>query len=390
MRTLFSFISLLFFFHLLHHPCQSQNIIAPNTTGYQCSTNQTNSTTTYPCHSYAYYTASSPNFLDLASIGDLFSVSRQMIATASNLSAANATLAPSQPLLIPLLCSCNPINSSFPSLSFANLSHIIRQGDTFYQLSSFSYNNLTTYQSVEVVNPTLIPTNLTIGVTAIFPVFCACPNDSRDTMISYVVQPGDTAASIAARLGSSEAAVVAANRKGFREFDTVFVPVRRLPVIAQIVPAVNSTPPAAPAGSPVAVGPGSGDRRGLRIAVGVLGGLLVLVLGVWVYRERVMRKKVVGNDEKKRGEGFVKKGMREEEVNVKLMANVSDCLDKYRVFGYEELSEATDGFDERCLILGSVYRGTIDGQVFAIKKMKWNAYEELKILQKVTTLLFTF
>lgn len=67
-----------------------------------------------------------------------------------------------------------------------------------------------------------------------------------------------------------------------------------------------------------------------------------------------------------------------------LMADVSDCLDKYRLFKIEDLIEATDGFSESCLIQGSVYRGSIDGEVYAIKKMKWNAYEELKILQKVT------
>lgn len=71
------------------------------------------------------------------------------------------------------------------------------------------------------------------------------------------------------------------------------------------------------------------------------------------------------------------------DMDVKLMANVSDCLDKYRVFGIQELVEATDGFHHSCLIQGSVYKGEIDGEVFAIKKMKWNAYEELKILQKV-------
>uniref|UniRef100_A0A2P2NYK8 Protein kinase domain-containing protein n=1 Tax=Rhizophora mucronata TaxID=61149 RepID=A0A2P2NYK8_RHIMU len=70
-------------------------------------------------------------------------------------------------------------------------------------------------------------------------------------------------------------------------------------------------------------------------------------------------------------------------MHVNLLADVSDCLDKYRVFKIEELKEATDGFNESCLIQGSVYKGSIDGEVYAIKKMKWNACEELKILQKV-------
>lgn len=71
------------------------------------------------------------------------------------------------------------------------------------------------------------------------------------------------------------------------------------------------------------------------------------------------------------------------EMEVSLMADVSDCLDKYRVFGIDELKEATNGFRENYLIEGSVYKGSINGEVYAIKKMKWNACEELKILQKV-------
>ncbi|KAI8003910.1 hypothetical protein LOK49_LG08G01579 [Camellia lanceoleosa] len=69
-------------------------------------------------------------------------------------------------------------------------------------------------------------------------------------------------------------------------------------------------------------------------------------------------------------------------LDVKFVADMSDCLDKYKVFGIEELRLATDGFDERWVIQGSVYKGCIDRVIYAIKKMKWNACEELKILQK--------
>ncbi|KAG6670766.1 hypothetical protein I3843_Q039200 [Carya illinoinensis] len=58
-----------------------------------------------------------------------------------------------------------------------------------------------------------------------------------------------------------------------------------------------------------------------------------------------------------------------------LMADVSDCLDKYKVFKIEDLIEATNGFSESCLIQGSVYKGSIDGEVYVIKTMKSNAYD---------------
>ena len=105
-----------------------------------------------------------------------------------------------------------------------------------------------------------------------------------------------------------------------------------------------------------------------------------------------MRRERRGFDEEKqrvqimKGNYYNKNGVGERErreMEEGLMADVSGCLDKYRVFGIGELEEATDGFDERCVVQGSVYRGTVDGEVYAIKKMNWNACEELKILQKV-------
>ncbi|KAM1469716.1 hypothetical protein PS1_040782 [Malus domestica] len=47
-----------------------------------------------------------------------------------------------------------------------------------------------------------------------------------------------------------------------------------------------------------------------------------------------------------------------------------------REFGIEKLREATDGFRENSLIEGSLYKGFINGDVFAIQKMKWNAEAE--------------
>jgi len=166
--------------------------------------------------------------------------------------------------------------------------------------------------------------------------------------------------------------------------------VEQLPSLSQ--PAV--APAAPPGGNGTESGSGSGrDRtgtvRGLGIGLGVVGLLLVLVSGVWLWREFVMKKRLGDEDEDvEGGKKKVYSGGKEGQkggLDLKLMANVSDCLDKYRVFDIEELVEATDGFDERSLIEGSVYKGEIDGELFAIKKMKWNAYEELKILQKVTT-----
>ncbi|KAL2323782.1 hypothetical protein Fmac_028161 [Flemingia macrophylla] len=357
--------------------CNGQTARQENNTGFTCTGTRT-------CSTYAFYRASSPDFLELASIGDLFEVSRLMISSPSNISNPSAPLVPDQPLLVPLTCSCNPVNATYGSLSYANISYTIKPNDTFFIVSTFKFNNLTTYPSVEVVNPTLVATNLSIGQTVIFPVFCKCPNTSNYTyLISYVVQPSDNISSIASFFGTDQQSIINQNGNTLHDYDTIFVPVRRLPALSQ--PAIAPAP--APAPATVSSGKDrTGTVIGLGIGLGVVGLLLILVGAVWVYREVLMKDKlrVVRDEEEQRKVYLGGKGKgKEEKMDVKLMANVSDCLDKYRVFGIEELVEATDGFHQSCLIQGSVYRGEIDGEVFAIKKMKWNAYEELKILQKV-------
>lgn len=184
--------------------------------------------------------------------------------------------------------------------------------------------------------------------------------------------------------GSQEQSIVDVNGETLHDYDTIFVPVTKLPVLSQ--PTVVPSPP--PSSTPSSGGSDrTGTVRGLAIGLGITGLLLICVIGVlvlfkgrlWNVRDDDEEEQKLNFGRKEQGKG----GSSKQIMDVKLMANVSDCLDKYRVFGIEELIEATDGFDESCLIQGSVYRGSIDGEVYAIKKMKWNAYEELKILQKV-------
>lgn len=400
MRGVHLFFSIFFSLSLLPYS-QSQ---APNTTGYACDARAAAST--YPCKAYAFYRATAPNFLDLASIGDLFGVSRLMIASPSNItSSPSSSLAPNQSLLVPISCSCSAVNTTTTmattnnlttsSLSYAALNYTIKPNDTYYLVSTNSFLNLTTYQSVEVVNPDLVPTNLSIGVNVVFPIFCKCPNRTQSNrtnfLISYVYQPSDSFSSVASFFGSDVQSIIDVNGAQIQPFDTIFVPVNRLPQLSQ----PTASPPA-PAPTTVVVGPpGRVERKGviigLGIGLGICGILLILICGLWVYRESLMRERREREgyeEEKEKEKAAAVGGNFREGVKLEGMAglgiSVSECLDKYRVYEIEELRDATGGFDERWLIQGSVYRGCINEEVYAIKKMKWNACEELKILQKVS------
>lgn len=248
-------------------------------------------------------------------------------------------------------------------------------------MSTNNYQNLTTYQSVEVVNPTLIPTELEIGVNVFFPIFCKCPNRTQlqnrvKYLVSYVLQPSDNLSSVASTFGVETQAIIDVNGNNIQPFDTVFVPVTQLPELTQ--------PASPPVTSPPVKTEKKGVNTGLVIGLAICGVFLVLITGVWIYREVLLKKKrKMAIVEEKQRLQFNKGGNGLKDVEVNLMADVSDCLDKYRVFKIEELREATDNFSEDCLIQGSVYKGNINGEVYAIKMMKWNACEELKILQKV-------
>lgn len=374
-KTKSNHVSQLSFFFFLLHYCTQKIQAQPSTIGYNCIANQTQSSNS--CETYAFYRPTPPDFLDLASIGDLFAVSRLMISSPSNISSPTSPLLPDQSLFVPIKCSCNTVNSSI-TISYAALNYTIKSGDTFYLLSTQKFQNLTTYQSVEVVNPTFEPTRLDIGDVIEFPIFCKCPNSSQlrnrvNYLISYVFQPSDTLSGVASRLGSTEESIIEVNGNNIRPLDTVFVPISRLPNLTQ-----PTVPPLAPEKTE-----NKGAIIGLGIGLGICGLGLILVCGVWYFRERMMERegRRYSDEEKQQKRGVNGSLLKAEEVS--LMADVSSCLDKYKVFGMEDLRAATDGFDDGCLIQGSVYKGCIDGEWYAIKKMKWNAYEELKILQKV-------
>lgn len=198
-------------------------------------------------------------------------------------------------------------------------------------------------------------------------------------------QPSDTLSTVASRFGVQTNSIVEVNGNNTEPFDTIFIPVTQLPELSQ--PAVSPSPsPSSPPSPPSNKTERKGVTTGLAVGLGITGFLLFLVVGFLIFGGGLVKKRRGGRRDEEKNLNLYKneKGdKRAKEMEVSLMADVSDCLDKYRVFGIEELREATDGFGKNCLIEGSVYKGNINGEVYAIKKMKWNACEELKILQKV-------
>ncbi|XP_021722167.1 serine/threonine receptor-like kinase NFP [Chenopodium quinoa] len=380
---------LLLFLNIIHH-----SKAQPPTNGYTCTINST--TTNFPCQTYLLYRAKPPDFLDLASIADVFNVSRLTISKPSNISNPSSSLLPNQPLFIPISCGCHPVqNQTLKSISFANMTYTIKSGDTFYYVSSHIYGNLTTWQSTVIINPTVDVYNLTIGVDYNFPIFCKCPNNTQlrnnvNFLVTYVFQPNDSLSSIASLFGVTRQSIVDVNGNNFKPLDTVFVPISKLVKLNQ-PPGVPTNQTNSGSNQTIVVNRNNDHKGavvGLGVGLGVSVLLLVLVSGLLVYRENQYRKKLKERDfevisrQENVGKGSERRILKQLEQNM-LLADVSETLDKYKIYEIDELRKATDGFDERKVIQGSVYKGCIEGKFYAIKKMKWNAYEELKILQKV-------
>lgn len=160
---------------------------------------------------------------------------------------------------------------------------------------------------------------------------------------------------------------------------TVLVPVSRIPQLQQ-----QLTSPSPSCERKAAA-------KGLVVGLGVLGALLFVLIATIAWFWLVLfRREKRGRREGEEQKSMAAKNKMEKQrfgfgsISGKhLMADVSECLDKYKLYDVDVLREATSDFDSSCLIQGSVYKGIIEGDVFAIKKMKWDAYEELKILQKV-------
>lgn len=380
-------------------PARSQSAPAPapapaSVEGFNCSANST-----YPCQAYALYRAGFAGVpLDLSAVGDLFGVSRFMIAHANNLSTTAAPAA-GQPLLVPLQCGCP---SRSPN-AYAPTQYQIDSGDTYWIVSVTKLQNLTQYQAVERVNPTLTPTKLEVGDMVTFPIFCQCPaaagNDNATALVTYVMQQGDTYASIADAFAVNAQSLVSLNgpEQGTKLFSEILVPLRRQvpqwlpPIVARnSVPVTPAPPPSATPNPSVATDNQNGVVTGLAVGLGVVGGLwllqMLLLACLW---RRLKAKAGRGREAVVSGESgeagrFAKSGSAGGVGGERfLVSDISEWLDKYRVFKVEELERGTGGFDDAHLIQGSVYKASIDGEVFAVKKMKWDACEELKILQKV-------
>ncbi|XP_050205904.1 serine/threonine receptor-like kinase NFP [Mercurialis annua] len=344
---------------------------SPQGTNFSCSSDST-------CQTYVAYYARPPNFLSLGNLSDLFGVSRLSIATASNLVSEDTPLILNQLLLVPVTCGCTG------NTSFANITYQIKDGDSFYFVSTTYFENLAKWQAVESFNPDFDPTLLHAGDKVIFPLFCKCPSKEQTTngiqfLITYVWQPADDVFKVGAKFHASPHDIVMQNN--YSNFTAavnqpLLIPVTQLPILLQ------------PSPSP----PQRKEHHAVIIIMSVAGSLLVFLLVAFlVYSQSSCNKKrkstnsfcletavLLQTKEIKKIPSFEPKIIQD-----KLFPGVSGYLGKPIMYDLIEIMAGTSHLHEHCRIGGSVYRANIKGQVLAVKKTTEDVTGELKILQKV-------
>lgn len=380
------------------------------TDGYSCSGAKKS------CSTYALYRTIDGN-QTLTKVGGYFNTTAASIASSSGISSnltSSTLLQAQQPLYIPLSCACKNVTTQRDVL------HTIVQGDTFWLLSVTIYGGLTTYQAIEVSNPTLVPTDLQIGQVITVPIFCACPTAAQlangtKYLLTYVVFPGDTPSLISSYFNISTSKLLAANELTpnvtLGSNTTLLIPLAKLPPLSSISFSSGPTPSPAVSPSPSPNSPttaattSSTSKKPLYIgvAVGVVGMACAAICGVLLLLKVCQKEKPSGDDDKgvyKSADGksyqsaAMTSGDKYPDSVIKpangfqldmVMSGMSDMMgsDKPTLYSYQELQSATNDFSEANNIQGSVYRGRLAGQTVAIKQMKGNMSQELRILCQV-------
>ncbi|KAG0627253.1 hypothetical protein M758_2G186300 [Ceratodon purpureus] len=317
-----------------------------NTKGYSCNGRDR------PCSTYAFYRTFQEQE-SVAKVASYFKIPPATVADLSGLTdlAPNAILPMGQPLYIPIDCRCHNVTSQM------EVPYTIAPRDTFAMVVAI-YGGLTTYQAIMVSNPRLDVLSLVIGVTAVVPVFCACPTADQIAngtrfLLSYGVYPDETLEIISANFNITVAELSVANELPTNAtlwvHTTLLVPLQSLPPIAAM------------ANFPHVIGPSNmkpTSRSPRSRKVGIFAGLsaavlLVACLFVARHRRRAPSKK-------------------QDELSDFSLVDPNLAL---RMFAYKELRKATKNFRRSELLgsggFGAVYKGTLpSGALVAVKQMR--------------------
>lgn len=269
----------------------------------------------------------------------------------------------------------------------SNTTYILKPNDTYFTVSSNTYQGLSTCYSLMREN-SYHQFHLFPDIVLQVPLRCACPTThqiANGTMylLTYLVNWDDTIPDIADRFHVSTKSILEAN--GFPDKNpnltnstTILIPLPTEPSSSETITHHQK---------PFMSGSfyNSKNKRKVYIvlAISLLIVLSVILAAVFLFHRKIFR-------------GFWQKGCKDITVlgrqsnaslrrqsTASLRVEIADFGQALKVFEFSDIMKATGNFSNENRIKGSVYRRVFGQKIFAVKNMSREATEEVKMLKKI-------
>nr|XP_043616201.1 protein LYK5-like [Erigeron canadensis] len=299
-----------------------------------------------------------PLYNTIMTISKLMSTDPIELASINNITNSNKILPLNKELIIPVTCSC------LGQYYQANTSFVIHSNsDTYFTIANYTYEGLTTCDSLQRSN-IYDQYDLHPGQNLQIPLRCACPTVSQSMvgvkyLLTYLITWKDSIQKLSNRFKISSQDLALANgfssveEKEIYPFTTLLIPLSHEPLSSQTRTL--------------------GHKQSLSkryVIAGTVGGIALAILsfvGILLWRRNRVNK------------GEIVKWVLPKDIQLGI-ASVDQILKIYR---FEELEEASDGFSPQNRLSASVYKGSLKEKKVVIKQMGANAPKEVKILQKI-------
>lgn len=336
----------------------------------------------HTCQSYLTF-RSQPIYNSVFKISTLLGSDPSQLAKINSVS-MNDTFETDKLVLVPVNCSCAG------EYYQTNTSYVLHYSETYFLIANNTFEGLTTCQAMEHQNHN--PGDLYPGRKLQVPLRCACPTKNQTEkgikyLLSYLVAWGDSVSLVSEKFGVNFMTTLEANNLTLTQatlypFTTLLVPLHDKPSSSQTVSPTQHTPPPSSSSSDK-----TSNKTRVYVVVGVVVGAIALisvlcaVIFFACYRRNKKTDDLVILSKSKSFEAIEKKPQGKE--NEKLSEIISGIAQSFKVYGFEELQHATDNFSPSYWIKGSVYRGVINGDLAAIKKIEGDVSKEIEILNKI-------
>ncbi|XP_043713854.1 lysM domain receptor-like kinase 4 [Telopea speciosissima] len=366
--------------------CQNTNS-STSVLGYFC--NVVNPT----CQSYLIY-RSQPSYDTVSSIAYLFGSDQSQLAQINSVS-ENEIFGTNKEVIVPVNCSCSG------QFSQANTTYSVQLHDTPFLIANDTLQGLSTCQAIQNQNINLTATNLNVGQTITIPLRCACPSKNQSDagikyLLSYTIGQDDSLSAISGQFQANSMDILAANElsdpKNIYPTTTLLVPLRYPPSSSQ-----TSSPPPPPSSTPPPPSPSpsqstSSNKIWLYVVIAVAASVGTMVIVFLIIFSLWFRKPKRGEADPKliskkttKDYSILTSGTLNKSSEVEsseFLAGIADIA-SIKEYKFADLQSATENFTPNCWINGSVYRGKINGDLAAIKKINGDVSKEINLLSKI-------